>query len=89
MELFSFNRSKNKENKENKEKDMNNFILIKQEIEDQLGKVRYNNGDLSDIGNEIGIVIANYFDNNNTIEDFIIGLKHGVSLTDGSHDKKD
>jgi hypothetical protein len=42
-------------------------------------------GDLSDIGNEIGIAIAKYIDEDNTIEDFIHGVKHGVSLMDGTH----
>jgi hypothetical protein len=54
------------------------------EIISQLASVEYK-GDLSDIGNEIGIVIAKHFDEENTIQDFIMGLKHGVSLTDGTH----
>ena len=41
--------------------------------------------DLSDVGNEIGIVIGKYTDDNNTIEDFISGLRHGVSLSNGTH----
>jgi hypothetical protein len=43
---------------------------------------------MSDIGNEIGIVIAKYFNKNKLgfeLEDFIAGLKHGISLTDGTH----
>lgn len=42
-------------------------------------------GDISDIGNEIGIVIGKYLDKDNTIEDFIHGVRHGVSLTNGTH----
>lgn len=42
-------------------------------------------GDLSDIGNEIGTVIGKYCDGENTIEDFIRGLRHGVSLANGTH----
>ena len=38
--------------------------------------------DLSDIGNEIGIVIGKYSDD---VEDFISGVKHGVSLSNGTH----
>ena len=39
--------------------------------------------DLSDIGNEIGIVIGKY--GNDNVEDFIRGVKHGVSLSNGTH----
>jgi hypothetical protein len=44
--------------------------------------------DLSDVGNEIGIVIARYFDENDIGFDkdsFLAGLNHGISLTDGTH----
>lgn len=59
------------------------IIKIKQDIIQVLydGKIR----DLSDIGNEIGIVIGKYTDDKDSIEDFIKGVKHGVSLTDGIH----
>jgi hypothetical protein len=63
---------------------MENFDEVVQEIMVQLASIDYE-GDLSDVGNEIGIVIAKYFDEENTIEDFIRGIKHGVSLTDGTH----
>ncbi len=44
-------------------------------------------GDLSDLGNEIGIEIGRLIENMNTeqINDFIHGLKHGISLTNGTH----
>ncbi len=49
--------------------------------------------DLSDVGNAIGIVIGKYtnpktnkdtwtYDN----KDFIWGIEHGISISDGSHD---
>ncbi len=45
------------------------------------------NCDLSDLGNEIGIVIGNY--TNDKIgfdkDDFIHGIKHGISISDGTH----
>jgi hypothetical protein len=63
---------------------MKNFNQAKEEIISQLNNVCYT-GDLSDLGNEIGIVIAKYFDEENTEKDFIHGLKHGISLTDGTH----
>lgn len=45
------------------------------------------NGDLSDIGNHIGIVIGRYIEDKPGFEllDFMAGLQHGISLTDGSH----
>ena len=43
-------------------------------------------GDLSDVGNSIGIVIAKYFDKDiGDKEDFLAGLNHGISITDGTH----
>ena len=63
---------------------MENFHKIKEEIRFQLDTINYV-GDLSDLGNEIGIVIAKYFNDENTVNDFIHGLKHGISLTDGTH----
>ena len=65
---------------------MEKFDKVKEDIKDQLNQVKYE-GDLSDIGNEVGIAIAKYIDEDNTIEDFIHGLRHGVSLVDGTHDK--
>ena len=60
------------------------FNKIKEEIANTLLSVKYS-GDLSDLGNEIGVIIAKYFDKNNTKSDFLHGLDHGVSLTDGTH----
>lgn len=63
---------------------MEDFNKIKEEIKTQLNSANYC-GDLSDLGNEIGIVVAKFFDEENTVNDFISGLKHGISLTDGTH----
>lgn len=63
---------------------MEKFNIARVEIIQQLDKINYH-GDLSDLGNEIGIVIAKYLDEETTVEDFIHGLKHGISLTDGTH----
>lgn len=63
---------------------MENFKEINKEIVDTLSNIKYD-GDLSDIGNEIGIIIAKYFDEVNDLDSFIFGVKHGVSLTDGTH----
>jgi hypothetical protein len=42
-------------------------------------------GDMSDFGNEVGIVVGQFFKSKEDIEDFIVGLRHGVSLADGTH----
>lgn len=58
------------------------------EISERLGNLPYDNADMSDIGNEIGIIIAKYFDDKDfgwDKEGFISGLNHGISLTDGTH----
>lgn len=57
------------------------------ELSDKLSKVAYK-GDLGDIGNDIGFIIAKYFDkaNYDDLDSFISGLRHGVSLVDGTHD---
>jgi hypothetical protein len=44
-------------------------------------------GDISDLGNEIGYVVGLCIDDMNDaqIKDFIHGLRHGISLTNGTH----
>jgi len=44
-------------------------------------------GDLSDVGNEIGFIIGKYISKEMGFEkeDFINGIKHGISLIDGTH----
>ena len=62
--------------------------LIKEEIIENFSKLSYNPGDLSDFGNEIGYIIAKYFDEEDMGFDkdsFLSGLKHGISLVDGTH----
>ena len=48
-------------------------------------KVSYDNGDLSDVGNEIGIVLGNYIEKEQDFKDLVHGLRHGISLTNGTH----
>jgi len=67
---------------------MESIRHITDELASTLSEVPYSKGDLSDIGNEIGIVIAKYFNKNKMgfeLEDFTNGLKHGISITDGTH----
>lgn len=44
-------------------------------------------GDISDLGNEIGIILGKYTsdDIGYELDSFIDGIKHGVSLTKGTH----
>ncbi len=61
---------------------MNDSNLIIKDIIEQLTNFKFR-GDISDVGNEIGIVIGKY--NKDDVESFIWGLKHGISLSDGTH----
>ena len=44
-------------------------------------------GDLSDLGNEIGIIIGQYTNDEMGYEkdDFVSGVHHGISISDGTH----
>lgn len=67
---------------------MTEFKEVCTELSERLFNIPYDNGDMSDVGNEIGIIIAKYFndeDNGLDVDSFITGLRHGISLTDGTH----
>ncbi len=63
------------------------FKRVSKSISDHISNLKYDNGDLSDIGNEIGFSIGQSLKNmsQDEIDDFISGFKHGVSLTNGTH----
>lgn len=47
--------------------------------------------DLTDLGNEIGVAIQPYLSDDEMgfdLDDLINGVKHGVSLMDGTHNKE-
>jgi len=67
------------------EEEISEFKKIRESIIRQLKNVIYDNGDVSDVGNEIGIAIAKHLNENQNVEDFMHGVRHGVSLIDGSH----
>jgi hypothetical protein len=50
-----------------------------------LESIQYSNGDISDVGNEIGIAIGEHLSTEQSLNDFISGLKHGISLKNGTH----
>ena len=58
------------------------FTKILQVVAEHLSKVTYDKGDMSDIGNEIGIAISKAVPNitDEEIVDFIVGLNHGLDL---------
>ena len=64
---------------------MDNFKHILNRIKTQLDEVNYDNGDMSDIGNEIGIVLGEFITTESELQDFIHGIRHGISLTNGTH----
>lgn len=68
--------------------EINKFEKVSIEISERLSSLPYDNGDVSDIGNEIGIIIGKYISQESfgwEKEDFISGLNHGISLADGTH----
>lgn len=64
---------------------MDNFTHILNRIKTQLENVNYDNGDVSDVGNEIGIVLGDFIHTESELQDFIQGIRHGMSLTNGTH----
>jgi hypothetical protein len=64
---------------------MDNFAYVIYRVKTQLENINYPNGDISDVGNEIGISLGQYLSTEEELNDFIAGLKHGISLTNGTH----
>jgi len=66
----------------------NKFDNIITELKQKLDDIDYI-GDIGDIGNEIGFVLGSYICKDKMgyeYENFINGVKHGISITDGSHE---
>ena len=66
---------------------MKDLKQINTEIIERLSDVNYK-GDLSDIGNEIGLSIGNFVSDDEPgfdLQDFISGLEHGISIVKGTH----
>ncbi len=69
----------------NENPDFNKVCL---EISQRLSNLPYDNGDMSDIGNEIGIILGKYTQDKLfgwEREDFDSGLTHGISIANGTH----
>lgn len=63
------------------------FQEVLDQIVDNFKEIKYHNGDISDLGNEIGYSVGNALPNltEEEIKDLIVGLRHGISLTNGTH----
>lgn len=63
------------------------FQNLLKSVSSKLNIVTYNNGDISDLGNEIGIAVGNHIKGMTAseISQFISGFRHGVSLTNNTH----
>ena len=59
---------------------------IANSLKESVNRMKYV-GDLSDLGNEIGITVGYAYKNmtEEEINDLISGIRHGVSLTNGTH----
>ena len=49
--------------------------------------IHYDDGDFSDLGNEIGHIVGEVYPmmSEEQTKDFVHGIKHGISLTNGTH----
>jgi hypothetical protein len=61
------------------------FKKMIEKILKNFSEIKYYNGDISDIGNEIGIAIGEHLPENEDLNSFISGLKHGISMKKGTH----
>lgn len=64
-----------------------NYPEISETISKRLSGISYPNGDISDLGNELGIALGSHFVNLSEIEISMLvsGLRHGISLTNETH----
>ncbi len=62
------------------------LVSITDSLKERALEIKYI-GDISDLGNEVGITVGEFYKNmnENEIELFIQGFRHGVSLTNGNH----
>jgi hypothetical protein len=69
-------------------REFNNTKLnaIANSLKDAVNRINYT-GDISDLGNEIGLAVGSTFNNmtEEEIRDFISGFRHGMSLANGTH----
>ncbi|MFN7656467.1 MAG: hypothetical protein ACK5OW_01630 [bacterium] len=63
------------------------FKDIFEQLCQTFNEIKYNNGDISDVGNEIGFSLGKILPNlsEGEIRDFIYGIQHGISLSNNQH----
>lgn len=63
------------------------FKDVLKKISEHLLSVKYHNGDISDVGNEVGYALGSYLNDmtSEEITTFFMGFRHGVSLTNNTH----
>jgi hypothetical protein len=63
------------------------FREVFEEMCKTFNEIEYMNGDISDVGNEIGYALGKVLTDlqEDEIKTFIVGLRHGISLTNGTH----
>lgn len=63
------------------------FKDIFEQLCQTFSEIKYDNGDISDVGNEIGFSLGKILPNlsEGEIKDFIHGIQHGISLTNGEY----
>ena len=63
------------------------FSTVCKGVAAHLEVVPYNNGDLSDLGNEVGLALGKMLEKmtGEEMRTFVMGFNHGVSLTNGTH----
>ena len=63
------------------------FREVFEEMCQTFNEIEYMNGDISDVGNEIGYALGKVLVDlqEDEIKTFIVGLRHGISLTNGTH----
>ncbi len=68
---------------------MEDYKQMLKEMAKQLYNVDCNVYDIGDVGNEIGIAIGKHIKTEEDKRDLIDGIKHGVSLIDGTHNSEE
>ena len=63
------------------------FQGLLKSVSSKLKIIPYNNGDISDLGNEIGIAVGKAIKDmtESEVSQFISGFRHGISLTNNTH----
>lgn len=61
------------------------FKKLIEKLRTDLSEIKYSKGDIGDIGNEIGFSIGKHLNSEKKLNSFIHGIRHGISLVDGTH----